>query len=324
MKIQRRHERPFEMSGQQAATLHVTNGDAVVYLFKKAGVVGTHVPWRDVLHEGPVPAGATLEELSHVRGEYLASRGFGNPIKLLHDLAARDATLRRAPEFSEVVLWFEHDLYDQLQLLQILVELHAMRLEPGKVSLIQSDAYLGSMTADELLALYPRRKTVTAATFEAARNAWDALRADEPAALLLHAQRDAQGLPFLRAALRRLCQEFPWNDDGLSRSQRHALQAIAAGPARPEEVFRRAQAHEEAPFLGDLAFAAILRDMQLEPAPLVEGEDGALEPTAHGRSALAGGEDWLQAHPVDRWVGGVHLTAERCYRWDDDTSRFLS
>jgi hypothetical protein len=322
MKIQRRHEGPFEMSGQQAATLHVTNGDAVVYLFKKAGVVGTHLPWRDVLHEGPVPAGATLEELSRVRGEYLASRGFGKPIKLLHDLAARDATLRRAREFSEVVLWFEHDLYDQLQLLQILVELDAMGLEPGNVSLVQSDHYLGSMTADELIALFPRRRTVTGATFEAARAAWEALRAGSPDALLAHAQRDAQGLPYLRAALKRLCQEFPWSGDGLSRSQRHALEAVASGPARPEEIFRRAQAREEAPFLGDLAFAAIVRDLQMQPAPLVEGEDGALEPTARGRSALAGGEDWLQTQPLDRWIGGIHLTQEHCYRWNDDTSRF--
>ena len=312
------------MSGQQAATLHVTNGDAVVYLFKKAGVVGTHLPWRDMLHEGPVPPGATLEELSHVRGEYLASRGLGKPIKLLHDFAARDATFRRAPEFAEIILWFEHDLYDQLQLLQILVELDAMRLEPGKVSLVQSDQYLGSMTADELIALFPKRRTVTDATFDAARSAWDALRADDPGALLAHTQRDAPGLPFLRAALRRLCQEFPWSGDGLSRSQRHALQAVASGPTRPEELFRRAQAHEEAPFLGDLAFDAIVRDLQMQPAPLVEGEDGALEATARGRSALAGAEDWLQAQPLDRWIGGVHLTAEHCYRWDDDTARFVS
>ncbi|HTZ54845.1 MAG TPA: hypothetical protein VMB20_07250 [Candidatus Acidoferrum sp.] len=312
------------MSGQQAATLHVTNGDAVVYLFKKAGVVGTHLPWRDALHEGPVPAGATLEELSRVRAEYLASRGFGKPIKLLHDFAARDATFRRAAEFAEVILWFEHDLYDQLQLLQILAELDAMRLEPGKVSLVQSDAYLGSMTADELIALFPRRRTVTAATCESAKSAWDALRADDPSALLAHAQRDAQGLPFLRAALRRLCQEFPWSGDGLSRSQRHALQAVAAGPARPDDLFRRAQAREEAPFLGDLAFAAIVRDLQLEPAPLVEGEEGELEPTARGRSALAGVEDWSQTQPLDRWIGGVHLNADQRYCWDDDASCFRS
>lgn len=310
------------MSGQQAATLHVTNGDSVVYLFKKAGVVGTHVPWRDVLHEGPVPAGASLEELSAVRGTYLAARGFGNPIKVLHDFQARDATLRRAREFSEIILWFEHDLYDQLQLAQILVELDTMKLEPGRVSLVQSDEYLGSMTADELIALYPKRKTVTQGIFDGARAAWDALRADTPDALLAQAQRDAAGLPHLRAAFHRLCQEFPWRTDGLSRSQRHALQAIAGGPARIEELFRRAQAREEAPFLGDLPFEAIVRDLQNGVAPLVEGGDGELTPTARGRSVLAGGEDWLETAPIDRWIGGVHLTSQTTWRWDDEQRAF--
>jgi hypothetical protein len=311
------------MSSQQAATLHITNGDAVVYLFKKAGVVGTHLPWRDVLHEGPVASGVALEQLSRVRAEYLAVRGFGKPIKLLHDFSSRDATLRRAPEFSEVVLWFEHDLYDQLQLLQILVELDAMRLEPGAVSLLQSDAYLGSMTADELIALFPRRKTVTEPLFDQAHAAWDALCAAEPAALFEASTRDVPGLPHLRTALRRLCQEFPWSSDGLSRSQRHALQAVATGEARPDELFRRAQAREEAPFLGDHAFAAILRDLQSEAAPLLEGEEDALQPTAAGRSILAGAEDWLQTLPLDRWIGGMHLTGDRPFRWDDDVARFV-
>ncbi|HTC31484.1 MAG TPA: hypothetical protein VK702_12230 [Candidatus Acidoferrum sp.] len=312
------------MSSQQAATLHITNGDAVVYLFKKAGVVGTHLPWRDLLHEGPVSAGVTLEQLSRVRAEYLAMRGFGKPIKLLHDFASRDATLRRAPEFSEIVLWFEHDLYDQLQLLQVLVELDGMSLEPGRVTLVQSDHYLGSMTADELIALLPRRKTVTQPLFDRARAAWDALGATEPGALFEASTRDANGLPYLRAALRRLCQEFPWSSDGLSRSQRHALQAVSAGPAPPDELFRRAQSREEAAFLGDLAFAAILRDLQSQIAPLVEGEEGALEVTGRGRSVLAGAEDWLQTLPLDRWIGGMHLTADDPFRWDDDVARFAS
>jgi hypothetical protein len=41
-------------------TLHVTNGDSVLHLWKKAGLLGTHMAWRDVLHEGPVPAGLDL------------------------------------------------------------------------------------------------------------------------------------------------------------------------------------------------------------------------------------------------------------------------
>ena len=53
------------------------------------------------------------------------------PIKTIHTLEKRDAVLRRAREFGEVVLWFEHDLYDQLQILQILVTLDDMNLSPG-------------------------------------------------------------------------------------------------------------------------------------------------------------------------------------------------
>ena len=62
-------------------TLHVTNGDSVLHTWKKAGLLGTHLPWRDILHEGPVPANMTLEALSRVRADYLASRGPGNAIK---------------------------------------------------------------------------------------------------------------------------------------------------------------------------------------------------------------------------------------------------
>ncbi len=38
--------------------------------------------------------------------------------------------------------------------------------------MIASDDYLGSMTADELAALHPKRRTVTRATFDAARDVW--------------------------------------------------------------------------------------------------------------------------------------------------------
>ena len=39
-----------------ALVLHVTNGDCTVEIMRRAHVVGDIVAWRDVLHEGPVPA----------------------------------------------------------------------------------------------------------------------------------------------------------------------------------------------------------------------------------------------------------------------------
>jgi hypothetical protein len=309
------------MNVQRASSMHITNGDSVVYTFRKAGIVGMHVPWRDVLHEGPVPPLSSLEQLSALRGAYLAARGYGKPIKILHEFQSRDASVLRAAEFEEVTLWFEHDLYDQLQIAQVLVTLDALALEPGRVTMIASDVYLGSMTADELVALHPKRRVVTRATFDAARRVWQAFTAGEPDALLALSQGELSGLPHMRAALFRLCQEFPWTVDRLSRSQRHALESVAQGRAQPAELFRRAQAREEASFMGDRPFFGILSDLAAGPQPLIEGDEGALVPTALGRMIVAGDGTW-DAVPA-RWIGGVDL-AESPYLWDDAKRTFRS
>jgi hypothetical protein len=308
---------------RSAATLHVTNGDGALYLLKKAGILGTHLAWRDALNEGPVPASLSLEETSAVRANYLAQRGFANPIRLIHDFARRDAQLRSAGDFEEVVLWFEHDLYDQLQMLQVLTALEELDLEPGRIAVVQTDHYLASMTVDEILPLLPRRRTATAAIFRSAHRSWERFTSASPAELYAAAGEDAIGLPFLRSALQRLCEEYPWTRDGLSRTQRQALFAVAQGPAREEELFSRAQSREEAFFLGNRAFSKVLDDLRTCAGALIEDEGDTLVPTALGRRVIAGDADWLDEHPIDRWVGGVHLVAERVTRWDEDSGRFL-
>lgn len=310
------------MTRASAATLHVTNGDAVLYLFKKAGLVGTQLAWHDALNEGPVPTGLTLPQTSAVRVRYVADRGLGNPIKVSYRFEKRDALIFRAAEFREVILWFEHDLYDQLQLLQVLAALRDLDLEPGVVSLVQSDQYLGSMTAAELSALLPRRRPLTASVAKSARTAWERFTSADPHDLLQVAREDAPGLPFLRAAAARLCEEYPHRSDGLSRSQRQALSAVAQGAAGALELYRRAQAREEAHFQADTAFVRLLNDLCDPRAPLLVGRE-EYELTPLGRSILAGDTDWLAHATLDRWIGGVHLTLDNDVRWDDDANSFV-
>ena len=100
--------------------LHITNGDSAVELLKEGGMLGTIIPWRDVLHMGPVPTELELDKLSKIRADYLSSLGWGQLSALQHDFETRDAYMHNAHQYERVILWFEHDLYDQLQLLQIL------------------------------------------------------------------------------------------------------------------------------------------------------------------------------------------------------------
>ena len=303
-------------------TLHITNGDGALYLLKKAGILGTLIAWRDALYDGPVPAGLSLEETSRIRVQHHAAAGAGSPIRLINDYARRDAHVRQAREFGEVVLWFEHDLYDQLQMLQILTTLEEMELEPGRISVVQSDQYLASMTVDEILPLMPRRRTATAAIFRSARRSWERFTSSSPADLYAAAGEDAIGLPFLKAAMRRLCEEYPGLHDGLSRSARQALQAVAQGPATTQELFFRAQAREEAAFMSEGVFARLLADLSAPEGALVEEAGDSLVMTALGRRLVAGDGDWLALRPIDRWIGGVHLQPGSVVRWDDESARF--
>jgi hypothetical protein len=100
--------------------LLVTNGDSAAERIEEAGLAGELLPWRDVLHEGPVPAGLSDSELGEVRGRFLADRGWASGHETAEAFAERDAVLADFGKHEEVVLFFEHDLYDQLQLVQVL------------------------------------------------------------------------------------------------------------------------------------------------------------------------------------------------------------
>src|SRR5512134_2295961 len=130
--------------------LHVTNGDAAAEAIRSIGVGGDVLVWRDVLHEGPVPAAASDVELREIRATFIARSGWGELAEVRADFARRDARLAAALDSGEeVVLWFEGDLFDQLQLLQTLDRIAAARRRP-RVTLVPTEGYLGLMSAGEL------------------------------------------------------------------------------------------------------------------------------------------------------------------------------
>ena len=172
--------------------LHVTNGESAGNTLRQTALGGAVLSWQDVLHEGPVPD-VPPAELRAVRARFLSECGWGSERSLLESFERRDRLFEPALEGgTDVVLWFEHDLYDQLQLVQALTLAGDSRLE-----LIQADADLGPLPPDGLEALWPQRRSVSLHTRALAREAWEAFRAPEPTGLVELAGRDTPALPHL-------------------------------------------------------------------------------------------------------------------------------
>jgi hypothetical protein len=152
---------------------------------------------------------------------------------------------------------------------------------------------------------------------------WAALTSPDPERVQSAWLAGTPGLPDLAPALERLLEEHPATTDGLSRTDRQILTALAGGPLTPFELFAAATAPEERPFFGDTTLWWRARRL----APLVaERADGRFALATDGERVLAGETDAVEVlgTRLDRWVAGVHHAGGAAARWDPSRRRVVA
>jgi hypothetical protein len=275
--------------------LHVANGHCTTRLIEAAGLPGRTQIWADVLHDGPVPD-VPDDELVRVRARFIAAGLDVTPAAVEADLRQWRAVVDDHTGYDELVLWFEHDLFDQLNLIQLLTRAGRDRVVPRPVSLISIDSYpghphfkgLGELTPSDIAALYASRTRVTSAQFALAAAAWDAFRAQDAATLRAFLRRDTTALPFLAAALQRHLDEAP-GDDGLTRSERRLLEQLSRGPLDIHAAWAGMHDGERAYFITDSSFWSLVKRLAERSPALITvstSQDGS-QPLPHGTLSLA-------------------------------------
>jgi len=299
--------------------LNIVNGATVIDIMKTANIIGDYLPWNDFLHDGPVPKGYSLKQLSKIRAHFIHELGFGELKEIQKDFKERDEQLENHQNYEKIVLWFEHDLYDQLQLLQLLswFEVHLSH-EETTISLISTDKYLGECTPTQINQLLLYEQAITYNHLKLATKAWNAFCEPTPQAWYNLLYEDSYVLPFLRTSIERLLEEFPNKKNGLSRSAYQALLVISRGVKEPKKIFIAAQKLEEKKFMGDLIFWKIL-DNFIDHKLVASKENGKiLTITPLGTKLLKNELNWFQFKPIKHWIGGVYLSPDNLWCWDTE------
>jgi hypothetical protein len=322
--------------------LHVANGHATTSLIEAAGIQGTTSVWCDPLHDGPVPGGIGDDELLLVRARELAGGDEGSLRETTRELRQWRLVMSAHDTYDELVLWFEHDLFDQLNLIQLLSWIPTCVPAASEVSLICIGSHpnhprfkgLGELEPAEIAALLGTRQRVQESQYATAARAWKAFREPTPAALASLLTEDTSALPFLAAALTRFMQEYPWTIDGLSRTSRQFLRLAASGPVSLAALFPRMHDGETAFYATDTMVAGLASELssctpRLIDLDVAEADDehplrARVTLTAAGRRVLAGQDDAIALLGIDRWMGGVRLQPGAMWRWDDDSRHVVS
>ncbi|MEE9383814.1 MAG: DUF1835 domain-containing protein [Nannocystaceae bacterium] len=299
---------------------------------------GDFLEWSDPVCQGPIDAEWGDDTWVRRRAQFL-SRGLGGggtPERIAAQLRAQLDALERISRYDEVILWFEHDLYDQAILCRLLSRLRDREGLRGKLQLLSLDRHpdvprfigFGQLRPQQLAALRGTERLVRADQFDLAHRAWVALCADDPRNLQQLALQEGGSLPFLAGALTRHLQEFPSLVHGLSLTEALLLRAYENGATTPVEAFQQLTASlDPQPFLGDAMCWPIFRRLAEGTRPALSSYRGPREAqclTAYGQRLAAGEGDWVRDHGLARDLGGVRLRGKRVpWRWDPDAGALV-
>lgn len=309
---------------------HICNGDATADKLSLADLPGEIRVWADALDQGPllpVPPKPFLE----ARARHAVAEGWAPSLEAATARLAeweRAVALFDAPGMEEVVLWFEHDLFDQLALCRLLYLASFAEVRAAQLTLVCIDRHpevpqflgLGQLAPEQLAALWPQRVPVSRDAMDEAVATYLALTAEDPRGLAFLSKR-VRALPFLGGAIERHLEELPDCASGLGRSERQMLAAIGRGTSSLAAARTELHAIDPRYPITDSIATSVVR--RLVARELVS-ELPELTITARGRQALAGAYDVVSELGVDVWRGGVHLVGRGpVWRWDGASRRLV-
>lgn len=294
--------------------LHILNGDSTAHVFGQTGLPGEILIWREMLCEGWVPATPDFEAFWQQRGDFLTHHYAFDRDEYENRTVREFRRLHEFRHYDEITLWFEFDLFCQINLLYLLHFFSEKDWGQTRLTLVSPGSHpehpafkgLGELTPGQLAALWPERIALTPADVGVGRRAWQAYAAATPDALRgFLAKGEFGALEFLENALRAHLSRFPTDPSGLGRIERFWLETL---PETGETVPAMVRFWNDNPQFG-FGDVQLLRTLEELKAAGLMPEIGPFTRTDRAEAVLAGRENYRNFAPRPRFLGGVELPA---------------
>ena len=206
------------------AILHITNGDTTTNYLKKLNFSGDFITWREMLCEGKTTTDVGSEDFWKNRFDFFNTSYKISKKKFIDYTVKEYRNLCNQKNQKEIVLWFEHDLFCQINMLAVISWLKRYR-KGYQVSLVCSGKLKGSnlmfglseLNSEQIHQHYNNRIELKQDDIEYADYIWQLYCSDSPLRLeTIYKFNPISPFQYLATALESHLQRFPSIKNGLN------------------------------------------------------------------------------------------------------------
>ncbi len=250
--------------------LHITNGDNFTSKLESLDLKGDIITWREMLCEGKTLCNVGSESFWKTRFEFLNKNYKVSKSWFVEKTLKEYRSLCNHKQQDQIVLWFEYDLFCQINMLAVLSWLKTHRRH-AEISLIcsgkedETDKLYGlsELSNEKLLDLYENRTFLTQDDIEFADYVWQLYCSDNPIRLENLIQYNNFQFEYLSEALKAHLKRFPTIKNGLNAIENRVLEtAFEEKPESRKELLGKILSNQGYYGFGDTQYERIITSLK--------------------------------------------------------------
>lgn len=298
-------------------TLHITNGTALTNYLEKLNIKGEMLTWHEMLCEGPTQKIIDTVSFFETRKAFLEKT-----YKAEYDIdkiKSEIDKLNEASKYSEIVLWFEYDLFCHINMVAAIslikqkeIKLPLYLVCSGRVEGEKELKGLAQLTKKKLLQHYNDKVALNVDDIATAQKAWR-IYCENDHNLLKELITRPSNFKYLSNCLKAHLRRFPDTRSGLNTLEYNTLKLIKEHTIKSRHHLLGYCLHYQGYYgFGDLQLIRMIDELELF---YFENED-TLTLNRDGHLALEHQKCFLKELKQDFQFGGVNKSEFQYHKKD--------
>ena len=210
--------------------LHITNGSVLTGYLNEVGYKGDIITWHEMLCEGPTRVNIDSDDFFKTRaGFFSKTYNIDLDIEAIKDEISK---LNNPELYSEIVLWFEYDLFCHINLIAVISLIQQKKINlplylvcSGRVNGSKNLKGLSELNPEELNVHYTNRTKLKKEDIELAQTLWQIYNGKDHNLFKPYIVKSSS-FDYLSNCLKAHLKRFPDSKNGLSTVESNILELI--------------------------------------------------------------------------------------------------